>query len=180
MVCTVLGLYTPSWCRHSSVYWTQLSRFHLKTETESSFRNAVFWKTNRTVILDEARTMHNVQKHNICTQLLYLDVRKEHFTSFVACPETQTQTSMPQVEFEPTITVFGRAKRAHTLARHITRITLLWAMAVIWTICFMVYKESAFCWPVSIERWADSAHWIREHVEASGGRLIFRESAQND
>jgi hypothetical protein len=33
----------------SSVDWTQLNRFYLKTETESSLRNVVFWKINRTV-----------------------------------------------------------------------------------------------------------------------------------
>jgi hypothetical protein len=43
MVCAVLGLYTPSWCWYrcpeigtSYVDWAQLSRFYLKTETESS------------------------------------------------------------------------------------------------------------------------------------------------
>jgi hypothetical protein len=28
----------------SSIYWTQVSRFYLRTGTESSFRNVVFWK----------------------------------------------------------------------------------------------------------------------------------------
>jgi hypothetical protein len=36
-----------------------LSRFYVKTETESSVRNVVFWNINR--------EMDNVQKHNICT-----------------------------------------------------------------------------------------------------------------
>jgi hypothetical protein len=42
--------YIPLWKWHtcpeietSSIDWTQLSRFYLKTETESSFRNIVFW-----------------------------------------------------------------------------------------------------------------------------------------
>jgi hypothetical protein len=29
--------------------WTKLSRCYLKTEAESSLRNVVFWKVNRTV-----------------------------------------------------------------------------------------------------------------------------------
>jgi hypothetical protein len=68
-----LDLYTPSWCWYrcpeigtSSVDWAQLIRFYLKTETESSLRNVVFWNINRTVFLDKDRTMENVQKHNIC------------------------------------------------------------------------------------------------------------------
>jgi hypothetical protein len=32
----------------SSIDWAQLSRFYLKTETEFSLRNVVFWKRNRT------------------------------------------------------------------------------------------------------------------------------------
>jgi hypothetical protein len=53
MVCAVLDLYTLSWCWYrcpeigtSSVYCAQLSRFYLKTETESSLRNVVFWNIN--------------------------------------------------------------------------------------------------------------------------------------
>jgi hypothetical protein len=42
----------------SSIERAQLSRFHLKTETESSLRNVVF--------LNKNRTMDNVQKHNVC------------------------------------------------------------------------------------------------------------------
>jgi hypothetical protein len=53
--------------RTSSIDWAQLNRFHLKTETESSLRNVVFWKINRMVFLGKDRTMGNVQKHNICT-----------------------------------------------------------------------------------------------------------------
>jgi hypothetical protein len=34
--------------RISSVYWTQLSRFYLKKETESSLRKVAFWNINRT------------------------------------------------------------------------------------------------------------------------------------
>jgi hypothetical protein len=48
MVSAVLGLYTLSRCWYrcleigtSSIDWAQLSRFYLKTETESSLRNAV-------------------------------------------------------------------------------------------------------------------------------------------
>jgi hypothetical protein len=39
----------------SSIDWAQLSRFYLKTETESSLRNVVFCKINRTVFLDKTR-----------------------------------------------------------------------------------------------------------------------------
>jgi hypothetical protein len=49
MVGAVLGWGTPFWSWHrcpgigtSSVDWAQLSRFYLKTETESSLRNVVF------------------------------------------------------------------------------------------------------------------------------------------
>jgi hypothetical protein len=48
----------------------QLSRFYLKTETDSSLRNFVFSKINRTVFLDKARTMDNVQKQNICNNIV--------------------------------------------------------------------------------------------------------------
>jgi hypothetical protein len=34
----------------SSIDWVQQSTFCLKTETESSLRNVVFWKINRTVL----------------------------------------------------------------------------------------------------------------------------------
>jgi hypothetical protein len=40
--------------------WAQLSRVYLKTETESRLRNFV---------LNKNRTMDNVQKHNICTNV---------------------------------------------------------------------------------------------------------------
>jgi hypothetical protein len=60
MVCVVFGFYTPSWCWHrcpemgtSSIDWAQLSRFYLKTETESNLRSAVFLKINRTAFLDK-------------------------------------------------------------------------------------------------------------------------------
>jgi hypothetical protein len=48
MGCAVLGFYTPSWCWYRcpeigtrSIDWAQLSRFYLKTEIQSSFRNVV-------------------------------------------------------------------------------------------------------------------------------------------
>jgi hypothetical protein len=72
MVYAVTGLYTPSWCWYGCpeigiifVDWAQLSSFYLKTETESSLWKVVFWKINRTAILDKDRTMDNVQEHNI-------------------------------------------------------------------------------------------------------------------
>jgi hypothetical protein len=42
----------------SSIDWAQLSRFYLKTKTESSLRNVA--------ILSKNWTMDNIQKHNIC------------------------------------------------------------------------------------------------------------------
>jgi hypothetical protein len=49
MVCAVLDFYTLFWCWYrfpeigtSCIDWAQLSRFYLKTETESSLRNVVF------------------------------------------------------------------------------------------------------------------------------------------
>jgi hypothetical protein len=72
----VFGLCVTSWrwnrcpeIRTSSIDWAHLSRLYLKTETESTLRNVVFWKINRTVFLDKERTMDNVQKHNICTNV---------------------------------------------------------------------------------------------------------------
>jgi hypothetical protein len=49
----------------SSIDWDQPSRSYLKTETESSLHNVVFWKINRMVFKD--KMMDNVQK-----QYLYL------------------------------------------------------------------------------------------------------------
>jgi hypothetical protein len=56
MFFAVFDLWTPSWSSHrcpeigtSSIDLAQLSRFYLKTETESRLRNVVFWKINRTV-----------------------------------------------------------------------------------------------------------------------------------
>jgi hypothetical protein len=73
MVCAVLGLYNPSWCWFRCLEtgtrsndWDQLSRFYLKTETESSLQNAVL-KNKHDAMMD------NVQKHNICTNS-YLSV----------------------------------------------------------------------------------------------------------
>jgi hypothetical protein len=45
----------------SSIDWAQLSKFYLKTETESSLRNVVFRKVHRTVFLNKDRTLDNVQ-----------------------------------------------------------------------------------------------------------------------
>jgi hypothetical protein len=55
-----------------SINWAQLSRFYLKTETESSLRNVVFCNTNRTAFLDKGRTMDDVQKYNIRTSNCFL------------------------------------------------------------------------------------------------------------
>jgi hypothetical protein len=53
----------------NSIDWAQLISFYLKTETECSLRNAVFWKINRTA--------DNVQKHDICSVLTYEGVFQE-------------------------------------------------------------------------------------------------------
>jgi hypothetical protein len=50
MVCVVLGLYILCWCRRpkigtNSTDLTQLSRFHLKMETDSSLCNIVLDKS---------------------------------------------------------------------------------------------------------------------------------------
>jgi hypothetical protein len=39
----------------SSIDWNQLSRSYLKTETESSLRNVMFWKVNRTTFHTKTR-----------------------------------------------------------------------------------------------------------------------------
>jgi hypothetical protein len=52
----------------SSIDWAQLSRFHLKTEWESSLRNVVL-KYKQEGVLDKNKAMDNVQKHNICSNL---------------------------------------------------------------------------------------------------------------
>jgi hypothetical protein len=52
----------------SSIDWAQLSRFYLKTETKFSLRN-VFCNRNRRVFLDKGRTIDNIQKYNICTNV---------------------------------------------------------------------------------------------------------------
>jgi hypothetical protein len=49
--------------------WTQLSRSYLKTETECSLRNTVFWKNKHDSVLDKDKTMDNVQKRNIFTNV---------------------------------------------------------------------------------------------------------------
>jgi hypothetical protein len=79
MVCTVLGLYTPSWCcyrypeiRSNFIDLAKLSRFYLNTETESSLRNVMFCNINRTVFLDKDRMMDNVQKHNMYTNDIHV------------------------------------------------------------------------------------------------------------
>jgi hypothetical protein len=67
----------------SSNDWAQLSRFHLKVETESSLRNVVFEiKTGRSIIViiwhrqemltvqNKNRTMDNTQKDNNCMSVI--------------------------------------------------------------------------------------------------------------
>jgi hypothetical protein len=47
----------------SSIDWTQLCRFYLKTEAESRLRN---------IVLNKDRTMHNVHIHNNVLDLIQL------------------------------------------------------------------------------------------------------------
>jgi hypothetical protein len=83
----------------SSIDWAKLSRFYLKTEAESSFRNVVFWKINRMVFLDKARTMDNVQKHNICTRWYVSPRRRVHSELHgVTTHKTQTLRCHPTAE----------------------------------------------------------------------------------
>jgi hypothetical protein len=61
MVLCCAWLVYPIWCPEigtNTISLAQLSRFYLKTETESSLQNVVFLNKNRMV--------DNVQKHNIC------------------------------------------------------------------------------------------------------------------
>jgi hypothetical protein len=76
MVCAVLGLCTPSWCRCRcpekgtiSIDWVQLSRFCLKTETDSSLRNVLFRNMNRTVF--SIKTVRWIITRNIIFVLMY-------------------------------------------------------------------------------------------------------------
>jgi hypothetical protein len=69
MVCVMLGFYTLSrdWyrcpeIRTTSIDCAKLSMFYLNTETESTLRNVAF-KYKQAGVLDENRTMDNVQKH---------------------------------------------------------------------------------------------------------------------
>jgi hypothetical protein len=59
------------------------SRFYLKTKTESSLRDIVFRKIKSTMFSDKDRTMVNVQKHIICTNV----------------PSSRTFRSHPQIRW---------------------------------------------------------------------------------
>jgi hypothetical protein len=54
--------------RTSSIDWAQMSRFYLKTEIESSLRNVVFWKINRTVFY--IKTGRRIMSRNIILVLM--------------------------------------------------------------------------------------------------------------
>jgi hypothetical protein len=76
MVYAVLGLYTLSWCWYrfpeigtGTVDWAKLSRFYLKTETESQSSKCCVFKYKEEGVLNEDRAMDNVQKHNISTNV---------------------------------------------------------------------------------------------------------------
>jgi hypothetical protein len=57
----------------SCIDWAKLNRFDLKMETESSLRNVVFWKINRTVFLDEDRMMDNVPSSQTFRSYFHVD-----------------------------------------------------------------------------------------------------------
>jgi hypothetical protein len=52
----------------SSIDWAQLSKFYLKTGTESSLPNVVL-KNKQDGVFDTDTTMDNVQKHNTFTNV---------------------------------------------------------------------------------------------------------------
>jgi hypothetical protein len=58
----------PTESGSSAMEWAHLRRFYLKTETEFSLRNVLFWNINRTVFWIKTGRWDNVQKHNICTK----------------------------------------------------------------------------------------------------------------
>jgi hypothetical protein len=58
-------IFTWRRCGDTSVDRAQLISVYMKTVTESSLWNVVFWKINRIVFLDKDRTMDNAQKHNM-------------------------------------------------------------------------------------------------------------------
>jgi hypothetical protein len=61
----------------SSIDWAQLSRFYLKTETETSMRNVVL-KYKQDGVLDENRTMDNVQKYICIEEGLISDILDDY------------------------------------------------------------------------------------------------------
>jgi hypothetical protein len=65
----------------SSIDWAQLCRFYLKTETESSLRNAVLWKINRTVFFIKTRRW--IMSRNVIFVLMYHRHKLLHLSSFI-------------------------------------------------------------------------------------------------
>jgi hypothetical protein len=79
----------------SSIDWAQKSRFYLKTETESSFPHAVFFKYKEDGVLDKSRTMGHVQKHNICTNV----ISSQTFRSYLYTRSYEVGITTPATHF---------------------------------------------------------------------------------
>jgi hypothetical protein len=64
-------LYSSEQCYQALQMFLNIIHRRVFLFQNTTFRrlDVVFWKINRTVFLDENRTMDNVQKHNICTNL---------------------------------------------------------------------------------------------------------------
>jgi hypothetical protein len=68
----------------SSIDWAQLSRFYLKTETETSLRIVVLkYSYKQDGVSDKNRTIDNVQKHNICVNISSSQTFRSYLMLFV-------------------------------------------------------------------------------------------------
>jgi hypothetical protein len=65
----------------TSIDWARMKRFYLKTGTESSLRKVAFWKIIRH-FLDKDKTMDNVRKHNIRTNVTSSQTSGSYYQSF--------------------------------------------------------------------------------------------------
>jgi hypothetical protein len=63
----------------SSVNWAQLSRYHLKTETESSLRNVM-------CVVNKNRTMDNAQTHDIFINIPLSQTFRSKLARYFASP----------------------------------------------------------------------------------------------
>jgi hypothetical protein len=65
-------------CTVRSIYWTHLSRFYLRTGTQSSLRNVVL-KNKQDIFLKIDKTMDNVQKPNTCSNIPLSQTFRSYF-----------------------------------------------------------------------------------------------------